>query len=120
MKKKLEQLFENLHNLEEQLETLQVSFMDVRNVTMVSVFVENSQIQNAVDLQRRMNCEMQLNFAVNVHVAVHSSTFERNKKCISLSEHPVCVLYTVDIHTQKDTHGPIVSAAQCSRTSHST
>ena len=70
---------------------------------MVSVVIENSQIQKAVDLQRRMNCEMQLNFVVNVHVAVHSSTFQCNKKCISLSEHPVCVLYTVDIYTQKDT-----------------
>ena len=65
-----------------------------------------------------MNCEMQLNFVVNVHVAVHISTFQRNKKCISLSEHPVCVLYTVDIHTQKDTHGPIVSAAHTAVTVH--
>ena len=87
------------------------SFMDNGNVNMVSVIVENSQIHNAVDLQRRMSCEMQLNVVVNVHVAVHSSTFRRNKKCISISEHPVCVLYTVDIYTQKDTHGPIVSAA---------
>jgi len=87
-------------------------------VTMVSVIVENSQIQKAVDLQTPMNCEMQLNFAVNVHVAVHISTFERNKKCISLSEHAVCVLYTVDIHTQKDTHGPIVSAAHSAVTIH--
>jgi len=67
---------------------------------MVIVIVENSQIQKALDLQRHMNCEMQLDFDVNVHAAVHSSTFERNKKCISLSEHPVCVLYTVDIHTE--------------------
>ena len=65
-----------------------------------------------------MNCEMQLNFVVNVHVAVHISTFQRNKKCISLSEHSVCVLYTVDIHTQKDTHGPIVSAAHTAVTVH--
>ena len=85
---------------------------------MVSVVVENFQIQKAVGLQRRMNCEMQRNFAVNVHVAVHSSTFERNKKCISPSEHPVCVLYTVDIHTQKDTHCPIVSAAHSAVTLH--
>jgi len=87
-------------------------------VTMVSVIVENSQIQKAVDLQTPMNCEMQLNFAVNVHVAVHSSTLERNKKCISPSAHPVCVLYTVDIYTQKDTHGPIVSAAHSAVTLH--
>ena len=65
-----------------------------------------------------MNCEMQLNFVVNVHVAVHISTFQRNKKCISLSEHSVCVLYTVDIHTQKDTHGPIVTAAHTAVTVH--
>jgi len=95
-------------------------------MTMVSVVVENSQIHNAVDLQRRMSCEMQINVVVNVHVAVHSSTFRRNKKCISLSEHPVCVLYTVDIYIyiyiyiykQKDTHGPIVSAAHSAVTLH--
>ena len=84
--------------------------MDNGNVTIVCVVIENSQILKAVDLQRCMNCEMQLNVVMNVHVAVHSSTFQNNKMCISLSEHPVCVLYTVDIYTQKDTHGPIVSA----------
>ena len=61
------------------------------------MIVENSQIQRAVDLQRRMNCEMQLNVVLNVHVGVHSSTFQRNKTCILLSEHSVCVLYTVDM-----------------------
>jgi hypothetical protein len=75
--------------------------MNSGNVTMVTMFVENSQIQRPVDLQRCMNCEMQLNVLLNVHVhvAVHSCTLKRNKMCISLSEHPVCVLYTVDIYT---------------------
>ena len=90
--------------------SLQVSFMDNGNVTMVCVVVENSPILKAVDLQRCMNCEMQLNVVVNVHVAVHSSTFQCNKMCISLSEHSVCIQHTVDIYTQKDTHGPVVSA----------
>jgi hypothetical protein len=84
--------------------------MDNGNATMVSVVVENSQIQKAVDLQRRMNCEMQQNLVLNVHVAVHSSTLQRNKMCISISEHPVCVLYTVHIYTQKDTHRAAHSA----------
>ena len=84
--------------IKKKMESLQVRFMHIGNMTMVSVVVENSQIHNAVDLQRRMSCEMQINVVVNVHVAVHSSTFRRNKKCISLSEHPVCVLYTVDIY----------------------
>jgi len=61
------------------LASFRVSFMNICNVTMVSVIVENFQIQKAVDVQRRMNCEMQLNFDVNVHVAVHSSTLECNK-----------------------------------------
>ena len=97
-------------NQKQSLESFQVSFMNIGNMTMVNVKVENSQIQKAVHLQRHMNCEMQLNFIVNVHVVVHRSTFQCNKKCISLSKHPVCVLYTVDIYTQKYTHGPIISA----------
>jgi len=71
---------------------------------MVIVVIENSQIQKTVDLQRCMSCEMQLNFVLNVHVAVHISTFQRNKKCISLSEHPVYQRYTVDIYIHKRTH----------------
>jgi len=118
MKRKVKEMTGEMKKIQQDMETLQGSFMDIGNVTMVSVFVENSQIQKAVDLQRHTNCEMQLNFNVNVHVAVHSSTFERNKKRISLSEHPVCVPYTVDIHTQKDTHGPIVSAAHSAVTLH--
>ena len=81
-----------------------------------------------------MSCEMQLNFFLNVHVAVHSCTFQRNKMCILISEHPVCVLYAVDTHThiyiyistaysththtQKDTHRPTVSAAHNAVTLH--
>jgi len=65
-----------------------------------------------------MSCEVQINFIVNVHVAVYSSTFQRSKTCISLSEHPVYQRYTVDIYTQKDTHGPIVSAAHSAVTVH--
>jgi len=61
--------------------------MNNGNVTMVTMIVENSQIQSAVDLQRCMNCEMQLNVVLNAYVAVHSSTFQRNKTCISLSKH---------------------------------
>ena len=80
------------------------------------MIVENSQIQKAVDLQRHTNCEMQLNFDMNVHVAVHSSTFECNKKCISLSEHTVCVLYTVDIH--KRTHMALSSVQHSAVTLH--
>ena len=68
-----------LQHQKEKLASLQVSFIHIGNMTMVSVVVENSQIQNAVDLQRRMSCEMQLNVVVNVHVAVHSSTFRRNE-----------------------------------------
>jgi len=97
-------------NQKQSLVSFQVSFMSIGNMTMFNVKVENFQIQKAVDLRRHMNCEMRLNFIVNVLVAVHRSTFQCNKKCISLSEHPVCVLYTVDIYTQKYTHGPIVSA----------
>jgi hypothetical protein len=65
-----------LDEMVQQIETLQVNFMNNGNVTMVTVIVENSQIQSAVDLQRRMNCEMQLNVVLNVHVAIHSSTFQ--------------------------------------------
>ena len=43
---------QKIKDMKGDLETLQVSFMDIGNVTMVSVFVENSQIQKAVDLQR--------------------------------------------------------------------
>jgi hypothetical protein len=87
--------------MQEKLENLQISFMNNGNVTIVTMVVENSQIPRAVDLQRRVNCEMQLNGVLNVHihVAVHSCTFQRNKMCITPSEHPVCVLYTVDTHT---------------------
>jgi len=92
--------------------------MSIGNVTMVSVVVQNSQTQKVVDLQRCMSCEMQLNFVVNVHVAVHSSTFQRSKTCISLSEHPVHQRCTVDLYTQKDTHGPIASAAHSADTFH--
>jgi len=116
MKQKVKEMTGEMKKIQQDLENLQVSFMDIGNVTMVSVFVENSQIQKAVDLQRRMNCKMQLNFDVNVHVAVHSSTFERNKKCISLSEHPVCVLYTVDIH--KRTHMALSSVQHSAVTLH--
>jgi hypothetical protein len=72
-------------------------FLNIGNVTMVSVVVENSQNERAVNLQRFMNCEMQFNFALNVHVEVPSYIFQRNKMCISVSVHPVYVLYTVDI-----------------------
>jgi len=75
--------------------------MNIGNVTMVSVVVQNSQTQKTVDLQRCMSCEMQLNVVVNVHVAVHSSTFQRSKTCISLSEHAVYQRCTVDIYTQR-------------------
>jgi hypothetical protein len=75
MERKLNYVNERL----EHLENLQVSFMNNGTVTMVTMIVENSQIQSAVDLQRRMNCEMQLNVILNVHVAIHSSTFQRNK-----------------------------------------
>jgi len=37
---------------------------------MVSVVVENSQNQRAVNLQRFTNYEMQINFVLNVHVEV--------------------------------------------------
>ena len=78
--------------------------MSIGNVTMVSVVVENSQIRKAVDLQRRMSCEMQLNVVLNVqYMLQYSCTFRRNKNRISLSEHPVCVLYTDDIQvSEKD------------------
>ena len=92
--------------------------MSIGNVTMVIVVIENSQIQNAVDMQSCMSCEMQLNFVGNVHVAVHISTFQRNKKCISLSEHWVYQWYIVDIYTQQDKHGPIASAAHSADTLH--
>ena len=118
MEESIRQVKEEVMKMKENLAFFRVSFMNICNVTIVSVIVENFQIQKAVDVQRRMNCEIQLNFDVNVHVAVNSSTLERNKKCMSLSEHPVCVLYTVDIHTQKDTHGPVVSAAHSAVTLH--
>jgi hypothetical protein len=46
-------IIETLEALEIQL----VSFMNIGNVTMVTMFVENSKIQRAVDLQRRVNCD---------------------------------------------------------------
>jgi hypothetical protein len=95
----------DLRGLVEGVKIQQVSFMNNGNVTMVTMFVENSKIQRAVDLQSCMICEMQLNVVLNVHlhVAVHSCTLQRNTMCISLSEQPVCVLYTVDTHTQGHT-----------------
>ena len=39
-------------------------------------------------------------------------------KCVCRYQNTVCVLYTVDIYTQKDTHGPIVSAAHSVVTLH--
>ena len=78
---------EQFNKQKEKQANFQVNFMSIGNVTMVIVVIENSQIQNAVDMQSCMSCEMQLNFVGNVHVAVHISTFQRNKKCISLSEH---------------------------------
>jgi len=84
--------------MQEKLEILQVSFMNSGNVTMVTTIIENSQIQRAVDLQRCMNCEMQINFPLNVHVAVHGSTFQRNKMCISLSEHSMCTIQLIYTH----------------------
>jgi len=57
MKEKLGQLAEELQKQKENLASLQVSFMNIGNVTMVSVDVENSQIQKAADLQSRMNCK---------------------------------------------------------------
>jgi len=104
VKEKIRSLEEQLNKLKEEQANFQVSFISIGNVTMVFVFIENSQIQNAVDLQRCMSCEMQLNFVVNVHVAVTISTFQCNKKCISLSEHPVYQRYIVDIYIHKRTH----------------
>jgi len=118
MKEKIWKFEEDAQKRKEKMESHQVSFLNIGNVTMFSVVVENSQIQKAVDVQRCMSCEMQLSFVVNVHVAVHSSTFQRNENFVSLSEYPVCVLYTVDIHTQKDTHGRIFSAAHSTVTLH--
>ena len=76
MKIKISQLAEKIDN---NVKILQVSSRNNGNVTMVIVVVENSQNLKAVDLQRRTSCEMQLNVVMNVHVAVHSSTFQHNK-----------------------------------------
>ena len=91
MKIKISQLAEKIDN---NVKILQVSSRNNGNVTMVIVVVENSQNLKAVDLQRRTSCEMQLNVVVNVHVAVHSSTFQHNKMCMSLSEHRLCTVYS--------------------------
>jgi len=94
--------------VEGKVETLQVSFMNIGNVTVVSVVVENSQIQKAVDLQRRMSCEMQLNVVVNVHVAVHSSTFQRNK-IVSCYQNTLFVYCIQLIYIHKRTHMAVSS-----------
>jgi len=47
--KKAHQWARNPNNSKENVETVKVSFMNIGNVTMVSVIVENSQIQKAVD-----------------------------------------------------------------------
>jgi len=99
MKEKLRQMAAELQHQKEKLASLQVSFMHIGNVTMVSVVVGNSQIHNAVDLQRHMSCEMQLNVVVNVHFSVHSSTFRHNRKCISLSEHLYMYCMSLYIYT---------------------
>ena len=92
------ELAEKLELQQVQLASLQVSYMNIGNVTMATVGVENSQNQRAVDLHRCVNCEMQIHFVQNVHVAVHSSIFERNKVRIAISVQPVCVLCTVGIY----------------------
>ena len=92
------QLTEQVEQQQVQLASMQVSYTNIGNVTMATVGVENSQNQRAVDLHRCVNCEMQIHFVQNVHVAVHSSIFERNKVRIAISVQPVCVLCTVGIY----------------------
>ena len=91
-------LTEQVQQQQVQLASLQLRFMNIGNVTMVTVGVENSQNQRAVDLHRCMKCEMQIHFVQNVHVALHSYIYGSNKVCISISVHTVCVLHTVGIH----------------------
>ena len=59
MKENICQIKEDLVKTRENLASFRVSFMNIGNVTMVSVLVENFQIQKAVDLRRRTSCEMQ-------------------------------------------------------------
>ena len=48
--KKYSQVAKNERNQQQSLESLQVSFMNIGNMTMLNVKVENSQIQKEVDL----------------------------------------------------------------------
>jgi len=59
MKESICQIKEDVTKTRENLVSFRVSFMNIGNVTMVSVLVENFQIQKAVDLRRRTSCEMQ-------------------------------------------------------------
>jgi hypothetical protein len=90
-------LIEHMQEQRIQISSLQVNFINIGNLTMVTMIVKDSQIQRAVDLQRCMNCEKQINFVLNVHVEAYSSIFQSNKMYISISVHSVCVLYTVNI-----------------------
>jgi hypothetical protein len=90
-------LIEHMQEQRIQISSLQVNFINIGNVTIVTMIVKDSQIQRAVDLQRCINCENQINFVLNVHVEAYSSIFQSNKMCISISVHSVCVLYTVNI-----------------------
>ena len=85
MKRKVKEMTGEMKKIQQDMETLQGSFMDIGNVTMVSVFVENSQIQKAVDLQRHMNCEMQLNFAACRQATHHTcSVLNRTVRAVDI------------------------------------
>jgi hypothetical protein len=92
------QLMDQMNEQRTQISTLQVNFINIGNVTIVTMIVKDSQIQRAVDLPRYINYEKQINFVLNVHVEAYSSIFQSNKMCISISVHSVCVLYTVEIY----------------------
>jgi hypothetical protein len=91
-------LMEQMEQQRIQITSLQVNFINIGNITMITMIVKDSQIQSAVNLQRCINCEKQINFVLKVHVEAYSSIFKSNKMCISISVYTVCVLYTVDIY----------------------
>jgi hypothetical protein len=90
-------LMDDMQQQRIQISSLQVNFLNIGNVTMVTMIVKDSQIQGTVDLQRCINCEKQINFVLNVHVEAYSSIFQSNTLCISITVHSVCVAYCIQL-----------------------
>ena len=102
---RIEAIEAGFEQLRQELQASQVSFMNIGNVPMVNMIAENSQIQRAVHLQRHVNCEMQLNVFLNVHVADTVPNFNAIK-CVSRYQNTlyVCYIQLIHIYTHKKTH----------------